>query len=108
MYKIAIFVFAAAAVMQAAEMKPDKRLQSSAEVIREMMGMPERGIPQRLLDKSQCIVIVPGLKKGAFVFGGQYGRGFASCRKGSAGWGSPAAVRIEGGSFGLQLGGQST
>lgn len=108
MYKIAIFVFIVMGVMFGQEVKPDNRLRSSADVIHEMMGMPEKGIPQRLLDKAQCIVIVPGLKKGAFVFGGQYGRGFASCRKGSAGWGSPAAVRIEGGSFGLQLGGQST
>jgi lipid-binding SYLF domain-containing protein len=52
--------------------------------------------------------VIPGLKKAAFIVGGQYGRGFASCRKAKAGWGAPAAVRMEGGSFGLQLGGQST
>ena len=71
------------------------------------MRSPDRGIPHDLLEKSQCVVIVPDLLKGAFVFGGQYGRGFASCRH-SAGWSSPAAIRIEGGSFGFQLGGSST
>jgi len=58
-----------------------------------------------LLDKAACIVLVPGLKKGAFVVGGKYGRGFALCRNmGGQGWGPPAAIRIEGGSFGLQIG----
>src|SRR6202521_3567551 len=73
-----------------------------------MMGMPDKGVPQWVLEKAQCIVVIPGLKKAAFVVGGQYGRGFASCRKSGGGFGAPAAVRIEGGSFGLQLGGQST
>ena len=71
------------------------------------MGMSDKGVPQSVLEKAQCIVVIPGLKKAAFLVGGQYGRGFASCRTGN-GFGSPAAMRIEGGSFGLQLGGQST
>jgi SH3 domain-containing YSC84-like protein 1 len=85
--------------------KTDERLDDAASMFSEIMGTPDRAIPQDLLDKSYCIVLVPGLKKGAFVFGGKYGRGFASCRStGGQGWGPPAAVRIEGGSFGLQIG----
>jgi lipid-binding SYLF domain-containing protein len=71
------------------------------------MSAPDRGIPKDLLAKAQCVVIVPGLKKAAFVFGGEYGRGFALCRNHGA-WGGPAAVRFSGGSFGAQIGGEST
>jgi SH3 domain-containing YSC84-like protein 1 len=108
MYKIALFACVAAGMALGQETTPDKRLRDAAAVVGEMMGMPDKGIPQSVLDKAQCIVVVPGLKKAAFVVGGQYGRGFASCRKAGGGWGAPAAMKIEGGSFGLQLGGQST
>src|SRR5215831_4945130 len=85
--------------------KTDERLDDSADLFSEIMSAPDKSIPQDLLDKSPCIVIVPGLKKGAFVVGGKYGRGFAICRDASGqGWGPPAAIRIEGGSFGLQIG----
>lgn len=81
------------------------RLDDAAALFSEIMSAPDRSIPQDLLDKSQCIVLVPGLKKGAFMVGGKYGRGFALCRQaGGQGWGPPAAIRIEGGSFGLQVG----
>jgi lipid-binding SYLF domain-containing protein len=108
MYKLAIIACVATGAVLAQEVNADKRMQNSAAVVTEMMGMPDKGIPHDLLDKAQCIVVIPGLKKAAFLVGGAYGRGFASCRKAHAGWGSPAAMRIEGGSFGLQLGGQST
>src|ERR1044071_1529484 len=73
------------------------------------MAAPDKSIPQDLLDKSACIILVPGLKKGAFVVGAKYGRGFALCRRlNGEGWGPPGAVRIEGGSFGLQIGVSST
>jgi lipid-binding SYLF domain-containing protein len=108
MFKLAIIACVATGAVLAQEVNADKRMQNSAAVVNEMMGMPDKGIPRDLLDRAQCIVIVPGLKKAAFLVGGAYGRGFASCRKHGAGWGSPAAMRIEGGSFGLQLGGQST
>ena len=91
----------------ARETTPDSRLRHSTEAFEDLMKTPDKGIPQDLLDKSQCVVIVPDLVKGAFLVGGKYGRGFASCRRGKD-WSSPAAVRIEGGSFGLQLGGSST
>lgn len=84
--------------------KTDERLDDSASLFSEIMGAPDKGIPQDLLNKAECIILVPGLKKGAFVFGGKYGRGFALCRRSGEGWGAPAAVRIEGGSFGLQIG----
>ena len=108
MYKIALFACITVGMAFGQETTPDKRLRDAAAVVNEMMGMPDKGIPQEVLEKAQCIVVVPGLKKAAFVIGGQYGRGFASCKKASGGWGAPAAMKIEGGSFGLQLGGQST
>ena len=85
------------------------RLKTSADVLTEIMSAPDRGIPQELLEKSQCIVIVPGMKKGAFIVGAEYGRGFISCRRPSdSGWSTPAAVKVEGGSFGFQIGGSET
>ncbi|HZU26580.1 MAG TPA: lipid-binding SYLF domain-containing protein [Bryobacteraceae bacterium] len=86
-----------------------KRLQESAEVITEVMGTPDKAIPQDLLNRADCIVVVPGLKKGAFIVGGKYGRGFISCRnENGVGWSAPGAVRVEGGSFGFQIGGSET
>jgi SH3 domain-containing YSC84-like protein 1 len=83
-----------------------KRLQESANVIQDVMDAKDKSIPQDLLDKSQCIVIVPGLKKGAFIIGAKFGKGFVSCRgKGNVGWSAPGAVRVEGGSVGFQIGG---
>ena len=86
-----------------------ERLSDSAAVFSEIMSTPDKGIPQDLLRKAQCAVIVPGLKKGAFIVGGEYGRGFAICRRPKGlGWGPPAAIRIEGGSVGFQIGGSSS
>jgi lipid-binding SYLF domain-containing protein len=86
-----------------------KRLEESAAVFSEVMGTPDKGIPQEMLENSRCIVIVPGLKTAAFVFGGKYGKGYLSCRnKNNAGWSSPGTVRIEGGSVGFQIGGSET
>jgi SH3 domain-containing YSC84-like protein 1 len=92
-----------------ADEKTNERLGDAADLFSEIMATPDRSIPQDLLDKSACVVLVPGLKKGAFVVGGQFGRGYAICRAASGqGWGPPAAIRIEGGSFGLQIGVSST
>jgi SH3 domain-containing YSC84-like protein 1 len=83
---------------------PD-RLVDAADMMNEIMSAPDKGIPQDLLEKAQCLVVVPGVKKGAFIFGGKYGKGFMLCRKeGGVGWSSPAAIRVEGGSFGFQIG----
>jgi len=87
----------------------EHRLKDSAAVFSEIMATPDKGIPQDLLDKAHCIAIVPGVKKGAFLVGAEYGKGFISCRsKADVGWSAPAAIRIEGGSFGLQIGGAET
>lgn len=99
----------AGAWMLYAETPEAERLQKATEVFQEVMQAPDKGIPQPLLDKSQCVVVVPGLKKGAFIIGAKYGRGFFSCRKSNGiGWSAPAAIRVEGGSFGFQLGGSET
>jgi lipid-binding SYLF domain-containing protein len=100
--------FGVAIVLLAQEDTPDKRLQSAADTFQQVMQTPDKGIPRDLLERAQCVVIIPGMKKAAFVVGGQYGRGFASCRNTSGQWSGPAALRLAGGSFGLQLGGNST
>src|ERR1035438_7605851 len=89
--------------------EPVKRLNEAAAVFSEIMAAPDKGIPQDLLEKAHCIVIVPDLKTAAFVFGGKYGKGYLSCRNESGkGWSAPGTVRIEGGSVGFQIGGSST
>lgn len=100
----ALLLFAFAAHAESAA----ERLKSSAEVFREIMAVSDRSIPQDLLENAECIVIVPGMKKGAFIVGANFGRGFFSCRKSRAGWSAPAAIRIEGGSIGFQIGGSET
>lgn len=86
-----------------------KRLNESAIVLSEVMGTPDKGIPQEMLENAHCIVIVPGLKTAAFLVGGKYGKGYISCRnKEAAGWSAPGTVRIEGGSVGFQIGGSAT
>lgn len=87
----------------------EKRLNAAAEVFSEVMATPDKGIPQDLLEKAHCVVIVPGDKTLAFGFGAAYGKGYAFCRnKGGSGWSAPATVRIEGGSFGFQIGAKET
>src|ERR1700689_5254732 len=89
--------------------KTNERLDDSADLFNEVMGTPDKSIPQDLLNKSHCIVLVPGLKKGGFVVAAKWGRGFVTCRGVSGhGWGAPGAVRIEGGSVGFQIGVSST
>jgi lipid-binding SYLF domain-containing protein len=86
-----------------------KRLDAAADTLTEIMSAPDKGIPQDLLEKAECIVVVPGLKKGAFIIGAKYGKGFMSCRKpNGVGWSAPGSIRVEGGSFGFQIGGSET
>lgn len=89
------------------EVNPDKRLEHATDAMRVFLS-PDSNIPLGLIGKAQCVVVVPRLMKGAFLFGGKYGRGFAACRKNPTTWSSPAAIAIEGGSFGPQLGGSAT
>jgi len=87
----------------------DKRLNEASVTFSEVMSAPDRGIPRDLLNKAHCAVIVPSVKKGAFIVGAQYGKGFITCRENAVrGWSAPAAIRIEGGSFGFQIGGSET
>jgi lipid-binding SYLF domain-containing protein len=93
-----------------AQEKENQRINEAAAVISEILGMPD-GIPTDFLNKANCIVIYPSVKKAAFVVGGSYGRGVIVCRKGqdfSGPWGAPAMFALEGGSFGLQIGAQAT
>jgi lipid-binding SYLF domain-containing protein len=85
-----------------------ERLTDATSVLNEIMATPDKGIPQDLLEKAHCIVIVPGVKQAAFIVGGKFGKGFATCRRDRGGWGAPGAVRVEGGSFGFQIGANST
>jgi lipid-binding SYLF domain-containing protein len=87
---------------------PQERMTDAAQVFNEIMATPDKGIPEDLLEKAHCIVIVPGLKQAAFGIGGKFGRGYAICRREKAAWGAPAAIRVEGGSFGFQIGAAST
>jgi SH3 domain-containing YSC84-like protein 1 len=82
------------------------RLQSAATVLDEIMAAPDKGIPEEIVGSAKCIAIVPSMLKGGFVVGGAYGKGVASCRT-DKGWSAPAFFTVEGGSFGLQIGGQA-
>jgi lipid-binding SYLF domain-containing protein len=84
-----------------------ERLAAAAATVNELSSAPDKSIPADLLKKAECIVVVPSMKAGAVVVGAKYGRGFASCRR-AGGWSAPAAIRIEGGSVGFQIGGTET
>jgi len=86
----------------------DERLKEATTTLTELAGSEDKGIPKGLLDKAVCAVVVPGVKKGGFIVGGKYGRGFASCRDGKGGWSAPAGMRVEGGSVGFQAGGSAS
>ena len=104
-------VVTSAGVLSAAdrEIKTSDRLQASAETVTAMAQASDQGIPHELLDKARCVVVIPGMKKAGFILGAKYGRGFASCRRhGGTGWGSPAAIYMEGGSVGFQIGASET
>jgi SH3 domain-containing YSC84-like protein 1 len=106
-----LIVLAAVALtpLLAMDKKPGALLNEAAAVFSEVMATPDKGIPQDLLEKAHCIVIVPGVKTAAFIVGGKYGKGYLSCRNQSGvGWSAPGTVRIEGGSVGFQIGGSMT
>jgi lipid-binding SYLF domain-containing protein len=97
------------AVAAEKESKVDDRLNAAADVLEDMMKASDKGVPQDLLNKARCVIVVPNMKKAGFIFGAKYGRGFAMCRRtGGVGWRAPASVRIEGGTFGLQIGGSES
>jgi len=93
-----------------ADNKDEDRLQNSGEVMKEIIDIPD-DIPQNLLDKADCVIVIPSVLKAAFIVGGSYGRGAMTCRSGEdfqGPWGAPTMMALEGGSFGFQLGGQAT
>jgi lipid-binding SYLF domain-containing protein len=87
--------------------KLDGRIDAAHAVLHELMATPDKGVPLDIASRATCIVVIPSFKKGAFVVGGAYGQGVASCRTGH-GWSAPVFVQMEGASFGFQIGGQST
>jgi lipid-binding SYLF domain-containing protein len=115
MHKTLVAILATAGFMSTAalaadrEVKVDDRLDASAETLTDMMRASDRGIPHDLLDKARCVVVIPGMKKAGFIFGAKFGAGFAVCRKSAgSGWSAPAAMRVEGGSVGFQIGASET
>jgi len=83
-----------------------ERIQAAGRVLDQIMAAPDKGIPTNILSDAECVAVVPSLLKGGFIVGGAYGKGVATCRTGK-GWSAPAPFRIEGGSFGLQIGGEA-
>jgi len=105
----AIFVLALTPAMLLAGNRADaeKRITESATVFHEVMGTPEKGIPQEIVEKAQCIGIVPGLKRAGFIVGAKYGKGVLVCRADGS-WSAPSTIRVEGGSVGFQIGAGET
>jgi lipid-binding SYLF domain-containing protein len=111
MHKTPVVVLAIAGFMSTAafaadrEVKVDDRLAASADALTDMAKASDHGIPHDLLDKARCVVVIPGMKKAGFIFGAKFGSGFAVCRReGGSGWSAPAAMAVEGGSVGFQIG----
>src|ERR1700733_8970369 len=105
-----VIVLAAAASADekasAKEIKAQDRVEAAADVLNEIQGAPDQGIPEEVLGSAECVAVVPSMLKGGFVVGARYGRGLASCRT-PKGWSAPAFFSVKGGSFGLQIGGQA-
>jgi len=85
----------------------DARIDAAHAVLHELMNAPDKGLPEDIAARATCVLVVPSFKKGAFVVGGEYGQGVATCRT-HGGWSAPAFIQLEGASFGFQIGGQST
>src|SRR5262249_37823566 len=94
---------ASTALAQTPGSKEVKRIDEAAAVLNELRGVPDKDVPQSLWTGATCAIVIPGLKRAAFVVGGEYGKGLASCRRAS-GWGAPVFVEVAKGSWGLQLG----
>lgn len=105
---LTIFLFLSSIVAKADDVeKLNDRIEAAHAVLHELMGTPDRGIPEDIARKATCVAVIPGFKKGAFMVGAQYGQGVLSCRTGH-GWSAPVFIQMTGASFGLQVGGQST
>jgi lipid-binding SYLF domain-containing protein len=115
MHRSFVFILAIAGTMGSAayaadrEAKVDDRLDAAVDTLADMTHAADNGIPQDLLENAHCVIVIPGMKKAGFIFGAKYGRGFASCRRpNNRGWSAPAAMRVEGGSVGFQIGASET
>jgi lipid-binding SYLF domain-containing protein len=104
---VALTVIAAPAAQAQGSEKLTNRINKAHEVLHALMDTPDKGVPLDIAASAECVVVVPAFKKAAFVFGGEYGQGVATCRTGH-GWSAPVFVQMAGGSFGFQIGGQST
>lgn len=107
---LALGLAALPTISAAADEKMADRLDNCGMVLKEIMEVPDN-IPQNLIDKAECVIVIPSVIKGAFVVGGSYGRGAMSCRSGehfTGSWGAPTMMALEGGSVGFQIGGQAT
>ena len=107
---VVMLLIIAIALPTFAQQKEQDRVQNAGQVVQEILNIPD-DIPQSVLDKADCVVVLPSVLKFAFGFGGSYGRGVMTCRGGQdfkGPWGAPTMMALEGGSFGLQLGGQAT
>jgi lipid-binding SYLF domain-containing protein len=87
--------------------KITERIEKAHEILHSLMATPDKGIPLDIASSAQCVIVVPSFKKGAFIFGGEYGQGVATCRT-PKGWSAPVMIQMAGASFGFQIGGQST
>jgi lipid-binding SYLF domain-containing protein len=101
------FMFSSAAFAGSTKEDLQARIEAAKVVLDQIMGAQDKSIPMNILEQATCVGVVPGMIKGAFVFGGQYGQGVVTCRTGH-GWSAPVFIRMAGGSWGLQIGGQST
>lgn len=103
------FSITAPAVFAEPKETTEKRMREAGAVLMELTSAPDKGIPHELLEKAQCVGVVPGLKRAGFLVGGEYGKGVVTCRtEGREGWSAPETVRIEGGSIGPQIGAGET
>ncbi len=107
--RVTVLLFSFSSVVLLADKATDERLANAAKAFGEIMAAPDKGIPGSVLDKAECVVVVPGMKKGGFIVGGSFGRGAITCReKSKTGWGAPAMVELGGGSVGFQIGADAT
>src|SRR5690349_5843121 len=106
-YAISLLLPLSMAITYASGGSPEKRITESANVLSEIMNAKDQGIPEDLLEKAQCVGVVPNLKRAGFIVGAKYGRGIVTCRTENS-WSAPSFIRIEGGSIGLQIGAGET
>ena len=101
-----LITLSVAALAEGDRDKDVDRVKAAGDILDAIMSAPDKGIPEEIMSSAECVAVVPSLLKAGFVFGGQYGKGVASCRT-AQGWSAPSFFKIEGGSVGLQIGGQA-